>query len=902
MGENKTRPLDDLSLDDVPMLVMHTTTPTSTNRTSQCTDKDGKKYTAGQKFEKGCDERCECSPAGEITCKPRCEAPFFRKSLTRKDSLCQEIPTSDECCVIVRCTQDTEAESMETCVHKNQTFHKGEMFNDGCEAICSCGDGGKVQCKPRCPQSSKNSSDQCVHVPDPADPCCTVVFCDVTLNDQDVNKITGTEETMSDQLRLKSADALNSTSAIIHFLGEPELESNLTAEVSEDQMKWNKTKLDGVIIHDLQPGKTYYIRVVSGGMVSNAVTITLPKNTPEGSGPETTTMIPTTTVPSNETKAHNATGSNSAEESSDGESCSFKGMNYTLGQEFNDACESYCICTENGVHCSPIECPSEFGLDLLNPHCLKWETRPRDFNPVPPHCCPDKVRCLDDGSCKYMDQVFPNWDEIPTSLTGCEKKCYCEYGNITCHQVCPPVTATPPADLPCPAQQAMLHHLPGDTCCLYWTCPQIQHPGFSGASVPPGFPGQPAGHPSQSGVNIQVLEPLDEHTVRLAFSVPPVLVGLHGRVEVRYTANKHSQDPSTWELQVLAPPADLIATPQLHFDLGNLLPDTTYSIMIKIILRDLSNTPQSPILTVRTLPSSPLTTLPPQILVDSGLAVAEVNSTWAKMMWRKFSEFELQFIDGVQLRYREKEGKVFSATPLIHRLVTSYTIEDLKPNSSYEVGLFFIPFPGQTTELQSERNIEVQTPLENDPYKFEINLEILTTKATSVEVTWSGVPYPEDKYVNIYRVIYQSETGKEDFNTFKVAKRDSTPKMTIMDLKPTTRYRLWLEAYLTNGRTKKSNVQDFVSKPGTVTASTGPSFQGKLSGTPPTMEPGDYYGPLVAVAILAALAIMAALILLLVLMRKHGQNKAAITSTRKTQSAYDNPSYKVEIQQETMDL
>lgn len=121
-----------------------------------------------------------------------------------------------------------------------------------------------------------------------------------------------------------------------------------------------------------------------------------------------------------------------------------------------------------------------------------------------------------------------------------------------------------------------------------------------------------------------------------------------------------SQDPSTWELQVLAPPGDLIATPQLHFDLGNLLPDTTYSIMIKIILRDLSNTPQSQILTVRTLPSSPHTTLPPQIPVDSGLSVAEVNSTWAKMMWRKFSEFELQFIDGVQLRYREKEGKVRS--------------------------------------------------------------------------------------------------------------------------------------------------------------------------------------------------------------------------------------------------
>jgi len=54
----------------------------------------------------------------------------------------------------------------------------------------------------------------------------------------------------------------------------------------------------------------------------------------------------------------------------------------------------------------------------------------------------------------------------------------------------------------------------------------------------------------------------------------------------------------------------------------------------------------------------PLTTLPPQIPVDLGLTVVDVNATWARLMWRKFTEFELQFIDGVQLRYKEKEGKV----------------------------------------------------------------------------------------------------------------------------------------------------------------------------------------------------------------------------------------------------
>lgn len=47
-----------------------------------------------------------------------------------------------------------------------------------------------------------------------------------------------------------------------------------------------------------------------------------------------------------------------------------------------------------------------------------------------------------------------------------------------------------------------------------------------------GFP------PQQDDVTVTALEALDAHTVRLAFMVPPVIVGLHGRVEVRYTHKK----------------------------------------------------------------------------------------------------------------------------------------------------------------------------------------------------------------------------------------------------------------------------------------------------------------------------------------------------------------------------
>lgn len=140
------------------------------------------------------------------------------------------------------------------------------------------------------------------------------------------------------------------------------------------------------------------------------------------------------------------------------------------------------------------------------------------------------------------------------------------------------------------------------------------------------------------------------------------------------------QDPSSWERQILAPPGDLIATPQLHFDLGNLIPDTTYSIFIKVllnkfrekkgeiycfpvsqvILRGISNAVESPILTVRTPPGGEQTTLPPQIPVDPELTTGEINSTWILLKWRKFTDFELQFIDGLQLRYRENDGKVKS--------------------------------------------------------------------------------------------------------------------------------------------------------------------------------------------------------------------------------------------------
>lgn len=71
--------------------------------------------------------------------------------------------------------------------------------------------------------------------------------------------------------------------------------------------------------------------------------------------------------------------------------CHYKGRHYMPGEGFHEGCEAYCACTDSGVQCATIECPTEFGLDVLDPSCVDWETHPPDFKPSPPNCCPGQV-------------------------------------------------------------------------------------------------------------------------------------------------------------------------------------------------------------------------------------------------------------------------------------------------------------------------------------------------------------------------------------------------------------------------------------------------------------------------------------------------------------------------------
>ncbi|XP_063831692.1 putative epidermal cell surface receptor [Ostrinia nubilalis] len=278
-------------------------------------------------------------------------------------------------------------------------------------------------------------------------------------------------------------------------------------------------------------------------------------------------------------------------------------------------------------------------------------------------------------------------------------------------------------------------------------------------------------------------------SVMMLFGLPPVLVGLRGSVDLRYT-DKADEDITNWYSQVFAPADEVLTTPRLEFRLTGLKPSTTYKVRGKLYLHNLPVEPESEIYTVRTLD---LPTVAPaeekRREIDSRLTVVDVNDTVAHVSWRHFAEEELQFIDGIQVRYRPVGTPIYSMTELLHHSRSAAELHDLRPGSRYEASLVLIPPPRATTELHDPGVVEFTTSPYVDPYNWTVTIEARAVGSEAAELTWRGVPSPAERWVRVYRAAHacgQPATRREH-DAFRLAARDLPPAVTLTGLEPDTR-------------------------------------------------------------------------------------------------------------------
>lgn len=177
------------------------------------------------------------------------------------------------------------------------------------------------------------------------------------------------------------------------------------------------------------------------------------------------------------------------------------------------------------------------------------------------------------------------------------------------------------------------------------------------------------------------------------------------------------------------------------------------------------------------------------------------------------------------------------------------------------------------------------------------------TDAYSASLVLEGIPEPVSKFVHVINIMYKSDAASEHLQNFVVLKE---PKMLLEDLKPGQRYKAWVDAYLTNGKTVSSNILEFHTKPGppptTTTTSTTTTTESneiedsKAVALHSVHQDGStaeaYYIALIVVAIVAAVAGLAFAVVLVLLLRRQSTAKAPITRNP-SESAYDNPTYKV---------
>lgn len=74
-----------------------------------------------------------------------------------------------------------------------------------------------------------------------------------------------------------------------------------------------------------------------------------------------------------------------------------------------------------------------------------------------------------------------------------------------------------------------------------------------------------------------------------------------------------------------------------------------------------------------------------------------------------------------------------------------------------------------------------------DIFDWDVAIDVEDITPWGLTITWSGVPRPTERFINVFRAVWRAEAARNDTSSFSLPARDSPSHSVVTGLTPGTK-------------------------------------------------------------------------------------------------------------------